>query len=569
MVEVASHEAGTRAAGRAGVVAGVDDMAALGGKAAPAGARPRVLSRRALIRGVAGSAVLAGAAATLAACTPETASGAASASRAASGAPASASASASTMFAELDAKIQALMKKYKVPGSAVGVWYKGHEHVRGFGVTDVDDPQPVTGDTLFRIGSTTKTFTGTAMMRLVEQGKVSLDAPVRTYLPDFATSDPSVAGQVTVRQLLNHSPGWLGDYMVDYGRGDNALAEYVAGVARVPQQTPLGSTFQYNNTAIGVAGRIIEVVTGSTYEDAAQSLVLDPLKLAHTGFFADQMIGYRFAAPHEQLPAAKGAPGKTVVNRSDFYLPRSINSFGGLLSSARDQLAYARFHLAGTGVGPGGKQVLSPASLKAMRSNPGPGGTLLMELTGMGVTWQLVPSAEGVPIVQHGGSWPGYLSGFLFVPGRDFAMTWLTNSSTSEPARTELFSDDWALSRFAGLHNPPANPKKLSAADLAPYVGRYRTQEIGGTGAKPVTTTPTLQLTAHNGRLRMSALDENDKELEPSTGGAPELAFYRDDYVRPYDSDGNPLASRQDFIRAADGTVQWFRLGGRLYRKIS
>lgn len=565
MVEVVSHEAGTRAAGRGGVTAGVDDVAAPGGKATPGGARPRVLSRRALIRGVAGSAVLAGAAATLAACTPETASAGATASKAASGA----STSASAAFEELDTKIQALMKKYKVPGSAVGVWYKGEEHVRGFGVTDVDDPQPVTGETLFRIGSTTKTFTGTAMMRLVEQGKVSLDAPVRTYLPDFATSDPSVAGQVTVRQLLNHSPGWLGDYLVDYGRGDNALAEYVAGVARVPQQTPLGSTFQYNNTAIGVAGRIIEVVTGSTYEDAAQSLVLDPLKLAHTGFFADEMIGYRFAAPHEQLPAAKGVPGKVVVNRSDFYLQRSLNSIGGLLSSAKDQLAYARFHLAGTGVGPDGKQMLSPASLKAMCSNPGPGGTLLMELTGMGVTWQLVPSAEGVTIVQHGGSWPGYMSGFLFVPGRDFAMTWLTNSSSGATAGLELFSGDWALSRFAGLHNPPANPKKLSAADLAPYVGRYRGQSISGTGAKPVATTSTFQFTGHNGRLRMSALDENDEELEPPTGAPAELAFYRDDYVRPYDSDGNPVAARWDFIRAADGTVQWFRLAGRLYRKIS
>ncbi|WP_308467700.1 serine hydrolase domain-containing protein [Rathayibacter soli] len=567
MVEKAAHEAGTRAAGGAGASAGIDDAAESGGGAAPVGAGPRVLSRRALIRGVAGSAVLAGAAATLAACTPGTASAGASASKAASGAPASAS--ASTLFAELDAKILALMKKYKVPGSAVGVWYKGAEHVRGFGVTNVEDPQPVTGDTLFRIGSTTKTVTGTAMMRLVEQGKVGLDAPVRTYLPDFATSDPSVAWQVTVRQLLNHSPGWLGDNLVDYGRGDNALAEYVAGVARVPQQTPLGSTFQYNNTAIGVAGRIIEVVTGSTYEDAARSLVLDPLKLAHTGFFADEMIGYRFAAPHQQVPAAQEVPGKAVVNRSDFYLPRSLNSIGGLLSSARDQLAYARFHLAGTGVAADGKQILSPAALKAMRSNPGPGGTLLMELTGIGVTWMLVPSAEGVTIVQHGGSWPGYESGFLFVPGRDFAMTLLTNSSTGNPAVGELLNNDWALSRFAGLHNPPADPKKLSAADLAPYVGRYRFQEIDGTGAKPITKTSTLQLTAHNGRLRMSGLDENGKELEPPTGGAPELALYRDDYVRPYDSDGNPLAARSNFIRDANGKVQWLRNGGRLGRKIS
>ena len=89
------------------------------------------------------------------------------------------------LFRELDAKIEAAMARYHIPGVAVGVYYQGQEYVRGYGVTNVDYPQPVDGDTLFRIGSTTKTFTGTTVMRLVEQGLLDLDAPVRTYLPDL------------------------------------------------------------------------------------------------------------------------------------------------------------------------------------------------------------------------------------------------------------------------------------------------------------------------------------------------------------------------------------------------
>ncbi|HXL59313.1 MAG TPA: serine hydrolase domain-containing protein, partial [Mycobacterium sp.] len=85
----------------------------------------------------------------------------------------------SSSFDELDAKINAGMKAYAVPGVAVAVWAGGQEYVKGYGVTNVDHPSPVDGDTVFRIGSTTKTFTGTTMMRLVEQGKVDLDAPVR------------------------------------------------------------------------------------------------------------------------------------------------------------------------------------------------------------------------------------------------------------------------------------------------------------------------------------------------------------------------------------------------------
>src|SRR6185437_3799258 len=108
----------------------------------------------------------------------------------------------------------------------------------------------------------TKTFTGTAMMRLVDQGMVDLDAPVRIYLPDLKLADASVAASVTVRQLLNHSAGWLGDDYLDYRRGDDALTNYVAGMQKLPQRTPPGQVFAYNNAAVNLAGRLIEVVTG-------------------------------------------------------------------------------------------------------------------------------------------------------------------------------------------------------------------------------------------------------------------------------------------------------------------
>jgi len=91
------------------------------------------------------------------------------------------------------------MARYVIPGAAVAVLYRGRLHVRGFGITNVSHPVPVDGQTLFRIGSTTKTFTGTAAVRLVEAGRLNLDAPVLRYLPDF--EPPPGARGVTVRQL--------------------------------------------------------------------------------------------------------------------------------------------------------------------------------------------------------------------------------------------------------------------------------------------------------------------------------------------------------------------------------
>ncbi len=94
-------------------------------------------------------------------------------------APVASDQTADALFRELDERIEAAMVRYHVPGVAVGVFWQGREHLEGFGVTNVDHALPVDAETLFRIGSITKTFTATAMMRLVEQGRVDLAAPAR------------------------------------------------------------------------------------------------------------------------------------------------------------------------------------------------------------------------------------------------------------------------------------------------------------------------------------------------------------------------------------------------------
>ncbi len=313
------------------------------------------------------------------------------------------------------------------------------------------------------------------MMRLVERGKVDLDSPVRRYIPDFAVADESASATVTVRQLLNHTAGWDGRNGQDFGRGDDAVALYVKAMTRLPQLTPPGTAFAYNNSGLVVAGRIIELVAGTTYESTVQRLLLDPLQLAHTRYFSDQIIGLNVAASHSVVD------GKPIAVTDFWTFPRSCNPTGGLMSTARDQLRYAQFHL-GDGRAPNGEQILSRQSLKAMRSNPGAGGTLWVELTGMGVTWMLRPSAENVTIVEHGGTWKGQRSGFVMVPDRNFAMTVLTNSDGGFHMINDLFASDWALQRFAGLSNLPATPQRLGAVDLAPYEGRYIAKQVAQNG---------------------------------------------------------------------------------------
>jgi CubicO group peptidase (beta-lactamase class C family) len=390
-------------------------------------------------------------------------------------------------------------------------------------------------------------------MRLVEQGRMALDAPVRSYLPDLRLADESVAARMTVRQLLNHSPGWLGEYYPDFGRGEDALTRYTAGLAQLPQMTPPGQVFAYNNAAVCLAGRVIEAVADRPFEDAVREQLLAPLGLDHTFYFSDEIVGFNVAASHALID------GTPSVQPALWPLWRSLHPTGGLISSARDLMRYARFHL-GALPATNGPPLLSAASLQAMRTNPGPPGTYTFEIDGVGVNWFLRPTAEGVHVVQWDGDWPGQHSGFAFVPERGFALAVLTNATSGTLLRNDLLDDDWALERFAGLHNRPAVPRMLTPAELAPYEGDYWAQAIAPPPGDAEETMITMR--ADGGRLHARLVAGDAAAVEG------DFAFYRDDYVMSLDADGRPTSSRSDFVRGPDGHVAWFRFGGRLHRHL-
>jgi hypothetical protein len=310
--------------------------------------------------------------------------------------------------------------------------------------------------------------------------------------------------------------------------------------------TPPGQVFAYNNAAFVVAGRVLELLTGKPYESALRELVLDPLGLKHSGFFTDQLIGENISASHDV------ENDRAIVMRGAWAFPRSIDPTGGLISSAREQLAYARFHL-GDGTGADNKRVLSPQSLAAMRSNPGPGGTITMEIEGVCVGWWHRRTAQRVPVFQHGGSWGGQNSDFFFVPDRQFAMTVLTNSTNDSRLLAELGRSGWALNKFSGLSNPPADPKPQPAARLKEYEGDYTGRVIPPDGPPDKIVEQHAELKAVDGSLRATG------DFESS------LTFYRDDYVVAIDRDNQ--MTRSDFLRGPDGTVAWLRDGGRLWAR--
>jgi CubicO group peptidase (beta-lactamase class C family) len=437
----------------------------------------------------------------------------------------------------LSEKVTEAMVRLQVPGVAVGILHNGEEHLAGFGVTNIHHPLPVDGDTLFQIGSTTKTVTATVVMRLVEAGRLDLDVPVRTYLPGLRLSSEEVASRVTMRHLLTHTAGWTGDYFDDgFHMGDDALANVIAKMAALPQQTPLGALWSYCNSGFYLAGRVIEVVTGTSYEAAVQELVCAPLGMKTSLFGAWNAITHRVASGHHLRE------GKLDVARH-WALPRAAHPAGGLVSTARDQLSYARFHL-GDGAAPDGGRLLSSASMRLMQ-------TPLVAASGgqeWGLGWGL-RSFGGVRLVFHGGATNGQMSAFLMVPSRGFAITVLTNGDQGGVLHTEVTG--WALGHYLDLDEPAPAALTLAAAELAAYCGRYL-----GAGS-----TSDLEVAAADGALVVQfhlkggfpAKDSPPPPAPPPT----RIGFVGID--RWIALDGPAKGARGEFLRDAEGRIAWLR----------
>ncbi len=442
-----------------------------------------------------------------------------------------------TDFKRLCQQVKELMAAKQVPGVAVGLLYKGREYSAAFGVTSIDNPLPVTTDTLFQIGSTTKTVTATTAMKLVEMGKLDLDAPVRQYLPEFKVKDEEAAASVKVRDLFTHTGGWEGDLFEDTGTGDDALEKYVAKMADLPQVTPAGSAWSYNNSALSLAGRVIEAVTGQTYEVAVKSLLFEPLGMQHSFFSSNEVITYRFAVGHIVMPDE----GPKVVR--PWYLPRSINPAGGISTSIADQLLYARFHL-GDGRTENGKRLLTKESLAYMQS------PLLDAADGdkMGLGWMLhdIPNAH---IVRHGGSTLGQQSAFMMVPDQDFAFVSVTNTDDGHELNTEVTK--WVLEHFLKAVETEPQPTAMSPEALAAYTGNYATIAMG------------LEISVEENSLMaqlkpLMQLTEITPPLQPPV----KLGFYAPDKVIAVE--GALKGTKGEFGRDKNNKLVWFRLGGRI-----
>jgi len=371
-------------------------------------------------------------------------------------------------------RLDTLAKETKVVGASLAILHlvdgKDDELVRAAtGLLNANTGRETTVDSLFQIGSISKTWTATVVMQLVDEGKISLDQKVKDILPDFKLISDELTNQVTIRHLLNHTNGIDGDVFTDTGRGDDNLEKYMTVLETAVQIYPLGATWSYCNSGYSILGRVIEVITGQVWDAAMKERLFTPLGLEHTCTLPEEAILFDTAVGHVVgLPEPKVTPM--------WVLQRNAGPAGLINATAEDLVAFARLHLM-DGAALDGNQVLTAESAAAMRdfSVECPEKYLLGDSWGLGFmrfNW------HGAFLYGHDGNTLGQSAFLRIYPDEKLAVGLVTNDGSAhrlfERLYGEIFKELCDVTIQEGLTIPDDKPE----LDIKPWVGNYERASV-------------------------------------------------------------------------------------------
>src|SRR6266542_6622242 len=307
-----------------------------------------------------------------------------------------------TTLADLTTHIRAQAATYcesgKVPGYLAGVYHDGDQTVVAHGAANVVTGAPMRDDTGFLFGSVTKVLTTTLVLQQAERGVVDLDERVITYLPEFKLTTPAAAEKIRVRNLLTHTNGIDADLFFPDARGRGALKVFLDGLGRYCGALfGPGEYISYSNGGMIVAGRLLEVVTGTSYHDLLKREVYATVGMNDSCTSAEEAILRSTAVGHFPDPATGGARRTDMFTLPDTWAPAGATPIGTIA----DLLAFGRTHLAG-GISPTGNRVLSRESTARMQSVSHDMRTPNSPPIGLG--WLLMPFGDTTVLAHSGAS---------------------------------------------------------------------------------------------------------------------------------------------------------------------
>ena len=414
-------------------------------------------------------------------------------------------------------RLDELAAKHGVPGAALAVLRlsdDGDDELveAATGVLNTATGVEVTPDSVFQIGSISKVWTATLVMQLVDEGRLDLDAPLVEVLPELQLGDPDVAKRVTMRHLLTHTSGIDGDVFTDTGRGDDVLEKYVAALADVAQNHPLGATFSYCNSGFSLAGRVVEVLTGKTWDDALRERIIEPLGLARTSTLPEEAILHRVAVGHT-TPEPDSPPQPVTT----FLLPRSLGPAGLVNATAAESAAFAAMHLRG-GLAPDGTRLLSAESTAAMQELHAD----LPDKWSLGDSWGLGWIRfgwHGERLVGHDGNTHGQAAFLRAHPASGLVVSLVTNGGHTRDLYAALYREVFAEVAGVTMAADLAPAEDAPAQDLTPFTGVYersslRSEVFERDGRLVLREVPTSEV------IKAAGATVEELDLSPVDGGS-------------------------------------------------
>jgi CubicO group peptidase (beta-lactamase class C family) len=458
----------------------------------------------------------------------------------------------------LDRYVEATMGDWGIPGLSVAV-VKGDSviYARGFGVLRIGEPARVTPETMFAIGSISKSFTAAALAMLVDQGKIRWDDPVGTRLPGFALADPVASSGTTIRDLLSHRTGLPGENTVFWG-SDVPRAEIVRRIRFLPVRAPPRTQFEYQNLAFVAAGEVVPAMTGKSWDHFISERIFGPLGMARATTSVGTLSQFNnVASPHAPIDGRTQPIGWLNLDNA--------GAAGSIVASALEMTKYLRLQL-GKGTYEG-KRILSDSVVRQMHS-----GSTIVPLESSiapafpdahfieyGLGWFRQDYHDHL-IIQHGGQTDGMHANLAFMPELGVGLVVLTNSVMfGYPAAIsyrvfDAFLNrperDWSaevrrsLAGFnpSGERGPTPIPNTTPSIPTAELVGRYHQDYLGEA------------LVSHEGdQLQLSMLGRKVK-----------LAHWHYDTYRPDWTDAllRGVLGRLTFERDGQGRVARLRFDG-------
>jgi CubicO group peptidase (beta-lactamase class C family) len=348
------------------------------------------------------------------------------------------------------------------PGAAVAIIKNGavvYQH--GYGYANLEDRTPITPQTVFDVASVAKQFTGLAIAMLIERGKISLGDDVRKYLPEV----PDFGKPIYIRHLLHHTSG-LRDWpetlaLAGVDMGSTITLETILEMVRRQRELdfPPGEEHLYSNTGYNLLAAAVAKVTGQSFRAWTEANLFEPLEMKHTGVCDN--------------------PGELVPNRAPSYSPAGQGKFQRVVSELAAQGSSSLF----TTAEDMGKWLLNfevgrvggKGAVERM-SQPGQLNSGKKVDYGFGVA---LGEYRGDSIITHGGSWAGYRSVVMRIPGKQFAVAILSNVGSMETERLVRAIADLYLD-YAPQQKParsPAKPRADAQTDPStwePFLGTYR-----------------------------------------------------------------------------------------------